>query len=171
MRGAVFATAVLLVAGVACAQEPPNRQDISPRLATSGQPTKAFLGTLREQGFQAVVYLAPPTVGDAVAEEDLVVGRQGLLYVNIPIDFMKPTAADFEAVSRILRALEGRKVFVHCQANFRASSMVFLYRVIHGREDPEKAWEAVAGVWKPNATWSAFIRETLRAHQVAFEPL
>lgn len=168
---ALITAVLLLLAATAAAQEAPNRRDISPKLATSGQPTKVFLGTLKEQGFEAVVYLAPPTVGDAIAEEDLVIGRQGLLYVNIPIEFMKPTAADFDSVSRILKALDGRKVFVHCQANFRASSMVFLYRVIHGREDPEKAWEAVAGVWKPNAIWAAFIRETLRAHQIAFEPL
>ena len=149
----------------------PNRVDISPALMTSGQPTRAFLETLKEQGYEAVVYLAPPTVGDALADEHKVVGKQGLLFVNIPIVWEKPTAADFQAFTRIMQALEGRKVYVHCQANFRASSMVFLHRVITLKEPPEKAWEAVQRAWVPNATWKAYILATLKANGVTYEPL
>jgi protein tyrosine phosphatase (PTP) superfamily phosphohydrolase (DUF442 family) len=149
----------------------PNRVDISATLSTSGQPTKAFLETLRSQGFEAVVYLAPPTVGDALAEEPKIVGRQGLLYVNIPIVWEAPTAADFQSFTRVMAALAGRKVYVHCQMNLRASSMVFLHRVITLKEPPEKAWESVQRAWVPNPTWRHFIVETLRAHHIAYEPL
>lgn len=62
-----------------------------------------------------VIYLAPPTVGDAVAEEPKLVGRQGMVFVNIPMDFDKPTAADFTAFTRLMQAFADRKVFVHCQ--------------------------------------------------------
>ena len=119
----------------------PNRVDVSPTLSTSGQPTRAFLETLKEQGYEAVVYLAPPTVGDAIADEPKIVGRQGVLYVNIPI------------------ACGG------------ASSMVFLHRVITLKEPPERAWEAVQRAWVPNATWKAYILATLRANGLAYEPL
>ena len=149
----------------------PNRVDISPLLLTSGQPTKAFLEKLKTQGFEAVVYLAPPTVGDALADEPKIVGRQGLLYVNIPIVWEAPTAADFQSFTRVMQALAGRKVYVHCQMNLRASSMVFLHRVITMKEPPEKAWESVQRAWVPNATWRRYIVETLKAHQVAYEPL
>ena len=149
----------------------PNRVDISPALSTSGQPTRAFLETLGAQGFQAVVFLAPPTVGDALAEEPRIVGRQGLTYVNIPIAWESPAAADFDAFTRVMQALAGRRVYVHCQMNFRASSMVFLHRVVTLREPPEKAWESVQRAWVPNATWRAFIMATLKAHRIAFEPL
>ena len=47
----------------------PNIVTISPRLVTSGQPNAASLSRLYEQGFDAVIYLAPPTVADAVAGE------------------------------------------------------------------------------------------------------
>ena len=121
----------------------PNRVDISPLLLTSGQPTKAFLETLKSQGFEAVVYLAPPTVGDALAEEPKIVGAQGILFTNIPIVWEKPTAADFQSFTRVMTALAGRKVYVHCQMNLRASSMVFLHRVITLKEPPGKAWADV----------------------------
>ena len=149
----------------------PNRLDLSPTLTTSGQPTKAFLETLKAQGFEVVIYLAPPTVMDAIAEEPQIVGRQGLAYVNIPMDFSKPTAEDFRTFSRVMQENAGRKVLVHCQMNFRASSMVFLYRVLTLREPPGPAWEAVQRAWVPNATWKRFIVETLRANGSSFEPL
>jgi protein tyrosine phosphatase (PTP) superfamily phosphohydrolase (DUF442 family) len=149
----------------------PNRVDVSPRLATSGQPTKAFLETLKEQGYEVVIYLAPPTVPDAIADEPRIVGRQGLVFVNIPIAWEKPTAADFDAFTRVMKAFEGRKVWVHCQMNLRASSLVFLHRVITLKESPERAWESVQKAWVPNATWRAYILATLKSHGVAYEPL
>ena len=148
----------------------PNRVDISPALLTSGQPTKAFLETLKEQGFEAVVYLAPPTVGDALADEHKIVGKQGLVFVNIPIVWEKPTPEDFQSFTRVMRALEGRKVYVHCQMNLRASSMVFLHRVITLKEPPDKAWESVTKAWVPNSTWKAYIRATLKANGVEYDP-
>ena len=170
------ATSLLLFAALALpalAHEgpAPNRLDISPMLTTSGQPTRDFLGSLKSQGFEAVIYLAPPTVGDAIADEPKIVGRQGLVFINIPVDFSRPTAADFQAFTRVMQAMEGRKVLVHCQMNFRASSLVFLHRVITLREPPGPAWQAVQKAWVPDDTWKRYIVDTLRAHRVEFDPL
>ena len=171
MRALALIGTTLALSAIAHEGPSPNRVDISPALSTSGQPTKAFLQTLRSQGFEVVIYLAPPTVGDAVAEEHKLVGRQGMVFVNIPMDFDKPTAADFVAFTRVMQAFADRKVFVHCQMNFRASSMVFLHRVITLKEPPEKAWDSVQRAWVPNATWKAYIVATLRANGVGYEPL
>ena len=162
---------LLLSTSALAAVEAPNAVAISPRLQTSGQPTKAFLEKLKAEGYEVVIYLAPPTVPDAIADEPLVIGRQKLVYVNIPIAFMAPTASDLEVFSRMMAAFSDRKVYVHCQANFRASSMVFLDRVIRLKENPEAAYESVRRAWEPDATWKAFIVERLRANGVAFAPL
>jgi protein tyrosine phosphatase (PTP) superfamily phosphohydrolase (DUF442 family) len=153
------------------AVDAPNAVRISPRLDTSGQPSRAFLERLKAEGYEVVVYLAPPTVPDAVADEPLIVGRQRLVYVNIPISFGAPAAADFENFTRVMGAFQDRKVYVHCQANFRASSMVFLDRVIRMKEKPDVAFESVLRAWKPDATWHKFIVDTLRANGIAYEPL
>jgi protein tyrosine phosphatase (PTP) superfamily phosphohydrolase (DUF442 family) len=171
MRAISFLLAVLAFSAAAHEGPAPNRIDLSPTLTTSGQPTKAFLETLKAQGFEAVIYLAPPTVSDAIAEEPKIVGRQGLVFVNIPVEFDNPTAADFQSFTRVMQAFAGRKVFVHCQMNFRASSMVFLHRVVTLREAPGPAWESVQRAWVPNRTWKAFIVDTLKANRVDFEPL
>ena len=165
-RAHVFAL-VLGATSAALAQTPrlvaPNVVEVTPRLVTSGQPSAEALGSLKVQGYEAVIYLAPPTVADAVRDEQLIVTRQGLTFINIPIRFDNPTEADFETFASVLKGLGNRKVLVHCQINLRASSMVFLYRAIVLKEDPRVAYEAVSGVWSPDGPWRRLIRTTSQA--------
>lgn len=170
---ALFASSMLAfaVATSAVAQKaPPNLVVISERLTTSGQPSAEWLRTLKANGFDAVIYLAPPTVDDAVRDEHAIVGGQGLAFINIPVDWHHPSPRDFELLVATLRALHDRKVLVHCQINLRASAMTFLYRTIALKEDPERAYEAVSRVWKPDATWSRFIQSQLERNGITFKP-
>ena len=149
---------------------PPNLVPVSNLVVTAGQPSAQWLRTLKAQGFDAVVYLAPPTVEDAVRDEHAIVAGQGLAFVNVPIDFGKPTEQDYELFAAVMRGLAKRKVLVHCQINLRASSLTFLYRTIALREDPERAYEAVSRVWKPDDVWRRYIESQLRRHGIAFQP-
>jgi protein tyrosine phosphatase (PTP) superfamily phosphohydrolase (DUF442 family) len=170
----IAALASALIAVPARAEEPkieaPNVVVISPRIVTSGQPTAGALSHLAEQGFNAVIYLAPPTVHDAVAGEGDIVRRQGLEFVNIPIEFGQPTEADFEQFAAVMKRLQDRKVLVHCQVNMRASTMTFLYRVIKAHEAPDQAYQAVARVWSPEGPWKRLLTTELRRAGIAFEP-
>jgi len=148
----------------------PNIVPITPRLVTSGQPTAESLATLGQLGFEAVIYLAPLTVSDAVPAEPELLARQRIEFLNIPIVFDSPGAADFEALANALDRWRDKKVLVHCQVNMRASSMVFLYRVLRLKEAPELAYEAVEKVWSPRGAWHRLIVDQLRKHQIAFEP-
>ena len=148
----------------------PNVVPISERLVTSGQPTADSLARLGASGFGAVIYLAPSTVPDAVRDEERIVRAQGLEYVNIPIRFNSPSDADFRSFVEAMDRFRDRKVLVHCQVNMRASSMTFLYRVIVGGENPERAYESVARVWSPEGPWKRLIVAELRKAGIAFEP-
>lgn len=147
----------------------PNVVPITDRLVTSGQPTAEALAKLKQQGFEAVIYLAPTTVSDAVADEQRIVESQGLTWVNIPIHFQKPTAADFQRFVETVKGMTGKKILVHCQVNMRASSIVFLYRTIVNRESPEKAYESVIKVWSPSGVWKDLISTQLAQHQIQFQ--
>jgi hypothetical protein len=70
----------------------------------------------------------------------------------------------------VLSALSQRKVLVHCQINLRASSMVFLHRVISEKHDPRVAYDAVATVWSPDGRWKTLMQTLLRKNGVSFEP-
>lgn len=147
----------------------PNAVEISPALITAGQPTAKALAQLGAQGFQAVINLSPPTVSDAVADEAIIIGKQGLVFINIPTRFDHPTEQNFLALSGALRALAGRKVLVHCQINQRASGMVFLHRVIAEKVDPQVAYKAVEEIWTPYGVWRAFIQTQLQKNAISFQ--
>ena len=152
----------------------PNVVEITPRLVTSGQPSARALAQLAARGYGEVIYLAPTSVPGAVADEAEIVSHQGLKYVNLPIRFAEPTPQDYERLAAELGAASGpgagRKTLVHCEANFRASSMVFLYRTIALKEDPQVAYESVSRVWTPTGAWRRYIVAMLRDAGIAFEP-
>jgi protein tyrosine phosphatase (PTP) superfamily phosphohydrolase (DUF442 family) len=171
----VSALVTSALGGSALAADPaidaPNVVPISARLVTSGQPTANSLGGLSAQGFGAVIYLAPPTSPDAVRGEADIVRKQGLEFVNIPIQFGNPTEADFNAFVAAMNRFQDRKVLVHCQVNMRASSMTFLYRVIVGHEKPEQAYESVTRVWAPEGPWKTLLTSQLHKAGISFELL
>lgn len=146
----------------------PNVVPIDDRLVTCGQPTAAALAGLGARGIRAVIYLAPPTVGDAVREEPAILERQGIEYINIPIPFGAPTEAHFEQFVAHMRRLAMVRRMVHCQVNLRASSMTFLYRAIILKEAPDKAYESVSRVWSPSGAWKPFIESMLKKHGVDY---
>jgi protein tyrosine phosphatase (PTP) superfamily phosphohydrolase (DUF442 family) len=171
-RRVLGAGLTLLLACAARAQplEAPNVVVIGPQRVTSGQPTPAALRDLGRQGFQAVVYLAPFSMPDAVKDEPEILQRQGIEFIHIPIPFGRPDETHARAVSEALTGLAGKKVLVHCQVNMRASSMVFLHRVLVERIDPAQAYAAVTAVWSPQGPWMALIRDQLNKNGIAFEP-
>lgn len=165
--------ALTLVAGtpvLAQALAAPNVVPISAKLVTSGQPSAQALAGLGQLGFQAVIYLAPGGVPDAVKNESELLSAQGIEYIHIPIPFNAPEEQHAQAVSAALQRLQDKRVLVHCQVNMRASSMVFLHRVLHGREEPALAYEAVARVWSPGGAWRRLLVEQLGRYRINFEP-
>lgn len=166
----LLAVAGLLTVSHACVIGAPNAVPINSTLLTSGQPSAIELSRLGEQGVQAVIYLAPATVSDAVKNEPDLLNKQGIEFVHIPIPFDAPLESHYEAVATALERLKDKKVLVHCQVNMRASTMVFLYRAIRLSEEPAQAYEAVSKVWKPEGAWKRLISTVLAKHNIAFVP-
>ncbi|MBI5275911.1 MAG: protein tyrosine phosphatase family protein [Burkholderiales bacterium] len=164
------AAALLPLAAHAQALDAPNVIPISPLLVTSGQPPEQALKRLSAYGFQAVVYLAPGNVSTAVPAEAGLLAAQGIEFVHIPIPFGSPDASHLQAFYAALDRLKDRKVLVHCEINMRASALVFLYRTVQLREDPDNAYESVIRIWSPRGVWRRLVVQELAAHHIAFEP-
>lgn len=164
--------ALWVLAPTAGAQDGPlavNFVEISPTLATAGQPAADALGRLAERGYELVINLAPPESRGSIAEEASLVAGQGLAYLNIPVDWERPTVADFELFSAVLGQAAGRNVLVHCQMNMRASVFTFLHRVVHENVPPADAFEAVSAVWSPAGVWADFAGAVLERAGIEFE--
>lgn len=136
---------------------------ISDRVATSAQIATQHVKAIKETGYQVVINLAPANER-ANKDEGFAVASAGLSYVQIPVDFRNPQQRDLEFFFQVMNANKDRKVFVHCFANMRASSFVYLYRVIHEGATPEEAGKALRQVWEPNEVWSSFIAQALKSH-------
>jgi len=134
-----------------------NFHAISDRLSTGGHFTENGLKTVAGHGVTVVIDLRPaPPEGQ---EQRL--AEQGIKWINIPVEWQQPTLADFAEFAAAMRASTGEKVFVQCQANYRASTMTYLYRVkVEGVAEPV-ARKDLEAAWQPNETWAAFITTVL----------
>ncbi len=156
----------------AAVKPPPNLIRLDDRWLTAGQPSAQWLGTLKQQRIDAVLYLAPPTVGDALATEPDIVRDQGLIFVNVPVVWDRPSAADYRVFERQIRSWRTQRlsVLVHCQVNMRASVFSFLYLVINEGAVPEEAWSAVSRLWTPYGPWKRLVQELLAEQEIVFNP-
>ena len=108
-----------------------------------------------------MVNLLPDSNERAVEDEAGIVRDQGLEYVHIPVDFAAPTTADLQRFVEAMGALAGRKVHVHCAANYRVSVFYSLYAVQEGLCTEAQADALVRDVWDPaeHPAWAAFIAD------------
>ena len=151
-------------------EQPANFVAVSERVHTSGQPSAAQLGGLKDKGYRLIINLAPPTTLGSISDEGMLVARTGISYLNIPVDWHSPRYEDFELFSSILKQTGSMHVLVHCQVNKRASVFTFLYRVVYDGAAPDRAWENVNAVWVPDEHWRDFTRMVLRRHKIDYDP-
>jgi protein tyrosine phosphatase (PTP) superfamily phosphohydrolase (DUF442 family) len=149
--------------GAAAQAQPANFVAWREGLHSAAQPSADWLAQARDKGYDVVINLAPPQSHGSLRDEGGIVAAKGVAYVNIPVDFARPTAEDFRLFSEVMKAARARKVFVHCQVNLRGSSFVFLYRVIHEGAPLGETAIKLNGVWAPDRVWKQFIDDTLAA--------
>lgn len=174
LRRAVLAVAIIgALVGVVQVAQPVairpgtlalNYVENSPRISSAGMPTRRQFASIANAGFDVVVNLAPAGVLGAHEDEQTLVEQQRMRYFNVPVNFDSPRKEDFERFAQVLRDNGDRRVLVHCQMSLRASTFVFLYRVIELGEDTDRAFDDVEHVWLPSSRWREFVREILTAN-------
>ncbi len=147
-------------------QEIINYVAYSESLASSGQPTQAQLEAISRVGLERVIYLAFADHETSLSGEDRIVRDLGMQFVHIPVVWSAPTVADYELFAAVMQQSEGVNTLVHCQVNWRASSFVFLYRVIVLGVPMNDAVLALNSIWTPSDGWREFIVAVLKAHDL-----
>ncbi|HJR82170.1 MAG TPA: protein tyrosine phosphatase family protein [Anaerolineales bacterium] len=141
-----------------------NFLPFSEHLFTGGMPKAEQLTDAAQRGVELVINLAPHDALDALPNEKELVTSLGMQYINIPVNWSTPTQ---DGLDRFLRAMdenEGKKILVHCQANFRASAFASLYRILRQGWKAEDAMEVMHTIWDEEdyPMWKLFIEETLK---------
>ena len=137
-----------------------NFQIVDERLASAGQIAYDQIPLLRVEGYEVVVNLAVAHE-ERNGREGFLVAREGLTYVQIPVDWDEPRLEDVGMFLDVMRANRERKVFVHCFANMRASAFVYLYRTLVEGVPEAEARRTMEAVWDPSEqpAWARLIEE------------
>jgi protein tyrosine phosphatase (PTP) superfamily phosphohydrolase (DUF442 family) len=138
-----------------------NFRQLSRSIATAGQPTALQLASVKAAGYRSIVNLAPGTHENALPNEREIVESLGMEYIHIPVMFDRPTIEDFDRFCDVMRSSQDRSIFIHCAANLRVSSFIYLYRRIYEDVEGETAQIELAKIWTPNPIWQEFINLTI----------
>ena len=133
------------------------------RLSSSGMPTAEQMKSVADAGVKVVINLALKTSQGALENEDTVVESLGMKYIHIPVEWSEPTRQNLEDFFKAMDTHKDKKVFVHCQANYRASSFIMLYRVLRLGWKKEDAIPVMEKMWNPEdfPIWQKFIEANL----------
>ncbi|MES2919456.1 MAG: protein tyrosine phosphatase family protein [Pseudomonadota bacterium] len=141
----------------------PSVSVIDALLCTAAQPSPEQLSALGGTGLRHVINLALPSSDGAVPDEAARLAAQGITYLQIPVQWDHPRAAQFLLFAQVLWAMRDEPVMVHCACNMRASAFVFLYRVLHEGVGLEEAAATLHAVWRPEGVWRDFLDLQLAA--------
>ena len=143
-----------------------NYQFLNENLSSSGMPTAEQMKEVAEAGTQVVINLALVTSPGALPKEDAVVESLGMKYIHIPVEWNNPTKQNLDDFFAAMDEHKEEKVLVHCQANYRASAFVMLYRVLRLRWKKEDAIPIMEKMWNPEdfPAWQTFVDENLKNH-------
>jgi protein tyrosine phosphatase (PTP) superfamily phosphohydrolase (DUF442 family) len=126
-------------------------------------PTAQQMADISRSGVQVVINLAMPDSERALPDEDHLVESLGMKYIGIPVVWENPTKENLEDFMNAMDANREKKTLVHCQANYRATGFITLYRIL--RLDWEKAiaFEDLRRIWNPEdyPVWQKFLEENL----------
>lgn len=143
-----------------------NFRVIVEQLWTGGQPTDEQLRGLCQHGVEVVINVAPYDSRYSIEDEPGLVQALGMEYLHHPITFSAPEVGDYRHVEALLDRSMGRKVFIHCAANYRVSVLAGSYAVnrlgwtAHQRDD------LIRGVWNVNEypVWSELTKKLSRGN-------
>lgn len=141
-----------------------NFLKLSDTLFTGGMPKAEQLTDAAQKGVDVVINLAPHEVPNALPDEAQLVHSLGMQYINIPVNWNTPTRDGLDRFMDAMDANNGKKILIHCQANFRATAFVSLYRILRQGWHPDDAMAGMHQIWDEEdyPIWKKFIEESLK---------
>lgn len=145
-------------------EEIPNFLALSENVFTGGMPNQEQLADAAQRGVELVINLAPHEVLNALPNETEIVTSLGMQYINIPVIWTTPTKDGLDRFMDIMDENKDKRILVHCQANFRATAFMALYRILRQGWNADEAMEGMHQIWDTEdyPIWKMFIEENLK---------
>lgn len=109
-------------------------------VATAGQPDEGHLRNLAEAGYKTVIDLRA-TGEDRGLDEEEVVRKAGMEYVNLPVGHETTDDGTFERFRRLMTDPDRRSALVHCSSANQVGALLIPYPVLDEGKDREEAVE------------------------------
>ena len=140
-------------------QEAYNYRVVDDAISTAGLLSEEQLSELQTGGYEAVINLLPNESEYAIKSEQSIVTGQGVDYLYIPVDFKGPTEQDYSEFVQAMNSCRGKRLLIHCAANYRVSAFYAIYAYEHLGWSAAQAMEHIASIWSPeeNPPWDKFI--------------
>lgn len=140
-----------------------NYLKLTDTLCSSGMPTAEQFPSVAQSGVDLVINLATPTSQGATPNENEIVESLGMSYVNISVEWDNPTAENLNEFMNVMNQHKESSILVHCQANYRATGFITLYRILRLGWEREKAFQDLRKIWDPAdyPIWQEFIEKSL----------
>ena len=141
-----------------------NYRVVSDTVATAGVLKPKQLAALSNAGIEVVINLMPDGSEYAVKGERQIIEGQGIEYWYLPVDFSAPKLEEYQQFKEKLRQLEGRKLLIHCAANYRVSAFYSRYAVESGKWTTEEADRFMLSIWQPGdfPGWTEWLENVQR---------
>jgi protein tyrosine phosphatase (PTP) superfamily phosphohydrolase (DUF442 family) len=146
----------------------PNFLALSENVFTGGMPNEEQLANAAQRGVELVINLAPHEVSNALPNETELVTSLGMQYINIPVIWNTPTKDGLDRFMDVMEENKDKRILIHCQANFRATAFVALYRILRQGWNTDDAMEGMHQIWDTEdyPIWKMFIEESLKRSRV-----
>ncbi|MBV1905926.1 MAG: methyltransferase domain-containing protein [Pseudomonadales bacterium] len=124
------------------------------------------LALLKSEGYNAVINLLPNESEYAIEKESSIVESQGIIYEYIPVGFSAPSEEDYREFESKLKALSGKKIMMHCAANYRVSAFYSICANAHLGWSEHEPIGHIGSIWVLNEhpIWDKFVSNMLRAN-------
>jgi len=145
-----------------------NFKEVNQRLSCSGTLIKVNLQSLSDEGYEVVINLLPDSSEYAVEGEKRAFEKSGIHYVYIPVDWDEPKHSDFETFESELKAIEGKKVHIHCAANFRVTAFYSIYAFRNQGWSKTELSEFIGSIWQLSEypVWDKFVSAYINKIQI-----
>jgi uncharacterized protein (TIGR01244 family) len=142
-----------------------NFIQIDAATALGGQPTAAQFADARDAGYDLVINLAPDGLQTSLPDQAQLLASLGIDYAHIPVAWADPRREQLADFIALMEEAKGRRMLIHCQANFRVTAFYALYAMARLGWSRARAQALIDRVWtsRPGFTmddrWRQFIAE------------
>lgn len=142
-----------------------NYVQLTEKIATSGQPAEKQFIDIANKGYIAIINIAMPDSDNANPGEGSVVTSLGMSYFHIPVPFDAPEKEHLVLFLKLVKALEGKNIWVHCALNYRVSAFMYHHHKLILKLSAEEAQSVIFDDWNPDEVWRKFL--AIETHEIA----